>query len=163
MAIIPSLRLSCSMLSAASSRVKSVDDESYRFAHRSRDSSLVAERLPPNIKARSDSPLVLPATTATSEGPSVAFPSVRPVLGAITWADSGIDCTTASGAAMVASGCGPPIAATTTSACVDGDSTGGVMSATADAACVTGSSIHPIAGSGITSIAGYVTTSEGVR
>ena len=66
---IPSSRLSRSMLSAASSRVKSVDVGSCGFAHRSRGSSRVGEWLPPEVRARDDSPSVLSATAATSGDP----------------------------------------------------------------------------------------------
>ena len=57
MAAIPSSRLSRSMLSAASSRVKSVDVGSYGFIHQSRGLSRVGEPLPADIRARDDSQL----------------------------------------------------------------------------------------------------------
>ena len=54
---IPMSRLSCSMLSATLSRVKSVDAESYGFIHWSRGLPRMGESLPTDISARDGSPL----------------------------------------------------------------------------------------------------------
>lgn len=73
---IPTSRLSHSMLSVASSRVKSVDVGSYGFVHQSRGTPCASESLPTDVKGRDDSPLVLSATTVMSRDPSVASPYV---------------------------------------------------------------------------------------
>ena len=160
--IIPSSRLSRSMLSAASLRVKGVNVGSYRFVHGSKGSSCAGEWLPPNVRARDDSPSVLSTTATTSGDPSVASPSVRPTSGAVTWATSGMGHATTLCTTTVASSYVPPITATATSACVGGVLTGGVVPTAVGATSVFGSSICPIVGSGIAAIAGCFATSEGI-
>ena len=54
--VIPMSRLSRSMLSAASSRVKSVDVGSSGLAHQSRGSPHTGESLPTDVRARDSSP-----------------------------------------------------------------------------------------------------------
>ena len=88
MDVIPTSRLSRSMLSAASSRVKSVDAGSYGFVHRTRGSPRAGVSLPTNISARDDSLLVpsttdLSATTTTLGDPLAMSTSVWPTLGAV--------------------------------------------------------------------------------
>ena len=109
----PTSRLSYSMLSVASSRVKSIDVGSYGLAHRSRGSPHVGESLPTDVRARDGSPLAPIATdpfcrdvpagtlpsaiegvsgtdadsspsTTTSEDPLATSPSIRPTPDVIT-------------------------------------------------------------------------------
>ena len=81
---IPSLRLSRSMLSVASSSEKSIDVGSCGSIHWSSDSPHVGERLPPDVKAKGDPPLVLSTTATTPGDPSAVSPSGWPTSGAIT-------------------------------------------------------------------------------
>ena len=66
MDVIPTSRLSRSMLSVASSRVKSVDTGSFGFIHRSRGSPHASEPLPTDIRARDKSPLAPSAANPLS-------------------------------------------------------------------------------------------------
>ena len=91
MAEIPSLRLSCSMLSIESSSEKRIDVGSCRSVHWSSDSPRVGERLPPVIRAKGDSPLVLSTIAMMLGDPSAMSPSVRPISGTVTWATGGTD------------------------------------------------------------------------
>ena len=50
--VIPTSRLSRSMLSTAASRVKSVNTGSYGFVHRSRGSPRLGKSLPTDVRAR---------------------------------------------------------------------------------------------------------------
>ena len=117
--------------------------------------------LPPNIRARGDSPLVLSTTATMPEDPSAVSPSVQLMSRAVIWATGGAGRTVASGAATVAFDYGPPIMATTTSACVGGASSAYVAPAAVGAMRAVGSSDQPIVGSGTASIAGSPVTSEG--
>ena len=146
---IPTSRLSCSMLSAASSRVKSIDAGSCGFVHRSRGSPHASEPLPTDVRARDDSPLAPSTTnpfchdvptrtppsamegisgadtnlspiTTTPGDPSAASPFIQPMPGAVAWAADGKSCANASGNAAVAPGYDPSITAATTSTCVSG-------------------------------------------
>ena len=74
---IPSLRLSRSVLSVASSSKKSVDDGSYGSIHCTRGLPRMGERLPLDIRAKGDPPLVL-STTAMMPGDS---PAMSPPFG----------------------------------------------------------------------------------
>ncbi|XP_066373723.1 uncharacterized protein [Miscanthus floridulus] len=147
MDMTPTSRLSHSMLSASSSRVKSTDVGSSRFVHQSRGLPYVGKSSPINIRARDDSPSTpnaakpshhdvlarmpslvmegvsgtgtdLSPTTTTSGDPSATSPSVQPTSGTVAWAVGGASCATTLGAAMVASGCGLPVTAAATSTCV---------------------------------------------
>ena len=118
--------------------------------------------LPPNIRARGDSPLVLSTTATTPGDPSAVSPSIRPMSSAVTWAAGGVGRTATLGAATVASGYGPPITAATTSVCVGGASFGYVTLATVGATSMVGSSDRPVVGSGTASIAGSSVTFEGI-
>lgn len=80
----------------------------------------MGEWLPPDVRVWGDPPLVLSTTNMMLEDLSVVSPSVQPMSSAIIWAAIGAGGTAALGAAMVASGCGPPITATTTSTYVGG-------------------------------------------
>ena len=60
--VIPTLRLSYSMLSMAMARVKSIDTGSYGFVHLSKGSPHAGESLPTDIRARDDFPPVPSAT-----------------------------------------------------------------------------------------------------
>ena len=97
---IPSSRLSRSMLSVASSREKSVDVGSCGFVHQSRGLPYRGEWLPPEVRIRDDSPLVLSATTTTSEDPSAVLPFVR-----TTSTADGVDWAASSDTAMAAANC----------------------------------------------------------
>ena len=73
---IPPLRLSCSMLSVASSSEKSIDVGSHVSIHWSSGSPHTGEWLPPDVRAKGD-PLLVLSTTATTHGdPSAVSPSV---------------------------------------------------------------------------------------
>ena len=115
---IPMSRLSRSMLSALSSRVKSTDARSYGSTHWSRGSPRTGEPLPTDVRARDDSspapsaadpnrhdvPTGMPPpvmegvsgadanlspSTTTPENPSATSPSVQPAPAIIAWATDG--------------------------------------------------------------------------
>ena len=108
----PTSRLSHSMLSAMSSRVKRVDVDSCRLEHQSRGSPYVGESPPTNVRARDDSPpapstnvplammslaiegvystsVDLSTSTRTSKDPSAMSPSVWPMKDSVAWASDG--------------------------------------------------------------------------
>ena len=84
MAEIPSLRLSRSMLLVASSSKKSINVGSRGSIHWSSDSPRIGERLPLDIRAKGDPPLVLSTTTMMPGNPSALSSSIWPTLGAVT-------------------------------------------------------------------------------
>ena len=150
------------MLSVASSRAKSVDVRYCGFIHQGRGSPLMGEWLPPNVTASDDSLPVHSATTAMSEDPSAASPSVRPTLGAVTWANGGTDHATTSGTATVASDYVLPITVAATTTYIGRASTGGVVPIAVSTTSASSSSIRPDVGSGIASLTGCLATSKGV-
>ena len=84
MDVIPTLRLSHSMPSASSSRVKSVDAKSCRFVHQSRGLLHVGESLPTDVRAKDDSSPVLSAANPSRrdvpvEGPPPAMEGISGV------------------------------------------------------------------------------------
>lgn len=160
-AAIPSSRLSCSMLSVASSRAKSVDVGSCGFIHRSRGSPCVGEWLPLDVMARDDSPLVHSTTAATFGDPSAMSPSVRPTSTVVTWAADGADRVASSSSATATFGYAWLVIVTATSACVGGASTDGVTPTAVGATSVSGSSIRFDVGSRIASVVGCSVISEG--
>ncbi|XP_066323359.1 AA9 family lytic polysaccharide monooxygenase B-like [Miscanthus floridulus] len=100
-------------------------------------------------------------STMTPKDPSIAFPSFRPMSGAVTWATDGTGRTSASGITAVALSGDPSITVTATSTCVGGVTTSYVAPATIGATSAVGSPIRPIVGSGIAAIASCSVTSEG--
>ena len=72
----PTSRLSRSMLSVASSSEKRVNVGSQGSIHWSSGSPRTGERLPPDIRAKSDLPLVLSTTAKAPEDPLAVSPTV---------------------------------------------------------------------------------------
>jgi len=164
--VIPTSRLSCSMLSAATSRVKSIDAGSYGFVYRSRGLPHMGESLPTNDSARDDFPSVpsaadLSATTMTPGDPSSMSPSIRPTPGTVAWAVDGAGHTGASGATTVVLDRDPSVTTAATSTYVGRVTTGCVAPTTVGAMSTVGSLVHPVIGSGIAAMASCSTTSEG--
>ena len=162
MAEIPSLRLSRSMLSVASSSEKSIDVGSCGSIHWSSDSPHVGERLPLDVRAKGDPPLVLSTTTTTPRDPSVVSPSLRPMSGVVTWAAGGADHAASSGTTVAASSYAWLVTVAAASICVEGASTGDVTPTAVGATSVSGRSVCSDVGSGITSVVGCLATSVGV-
>ena len=181
--VTPTSRLSHSMLSMASSRVKSVDVGSSRLTHWSRGSPRVSDPLPTDVRVRDDSPPApsaanpsrcdvpikmppsvmegasgagtnLSPSTTTPGDPSATSPSVRPAPGTVAWAADGTGRANASCNAALTPDYDPYVTATTTSTYVSGVMTGCVMSAV-------DSPVRPAIDSGITAITGCFVTFEG--
>ena len=115
----------------------------------------------PDVRDKDNSLPASSVTTVVSEGPSPATPSVLPRTGVASEAAGGAGRAAASGAKTIASGCGPSIAATVTSAPVGGTSSGYASTTVADATGAANSSACSDTEGGITSVASHAATSEG--
>ena len=89
---IPMSRLSRSMLSTASSRVKSIDVGSWGSVHWSRGSPHAGEPLPTDVRVRDDSPLAPSATDPSCHDVPTGMPP--PAIEGVSGADTNLSPST---------------------------------------------------------------------
>ncbi|XP_066347571.1 uncharacterized protein [Miscanthus floridulus] len=110
---------------------------------------------------RSTSVDLSPSTTMPGTPPAMS-PSVRPTPDSITRVADAMGRANTSSITMIAPDCDLPITVTATSTYVGRVMTDCVAPTMVGAMSAEGSSVCPVVGSGITSIAGYLATFEGV-
>ena len=160
MASMPSLRLSRSMLSVASSSEKRVEVGSRGSIHWSSSSPRAGERLHPDIRAKGDPSLVLSTSATTPGDPPAVSPFVRPSSGAVAWAAGGTDCVAPSDTTVATFDYAWLIMVTVTSACNAGASARGATPTTEGATSTSGGTVRSNVGGGITSAAMCSATPE---
>ena len=90
----------------------------------------MGERLPPDIRAKGDPPLVLSTTAMMPGDPPATSPSARPASGAVAWAAGGTDHAAPSDTTIAASGYAWLITVVANSACDVGASACGAAPTT---------------------------------